>query len=170
MTHVLLEIALLPPEDVESMRTEIRAALGSEGGDWNKASLLKMWKIDSALREVGRFYGLGYCEFFAPPRLHYISLLLSVVLTRHAMVGYDLQDGIRIPPGSSVTLDLKRIHFNPQIYPDPERCDLFRFSKLREKEGTDVKYGFATLDPNVDRFFFSPGDHDILRVISCFLS
>ena len=68
------------------------------------------------------------------------------------MVGYDLKDGTHIPPGSKVTLDLQRIHFNPQIYPDPERCDLFRFSKLREKEDTDTKYGFATLDPNVGRF------------------
>ena len=68
------------------------------------------------------------------------------------MVGYDLQDGTHIPPGSPVVLDLKGIHFNPQIYPDPERCDLFRFSKLREKEGTDAKYGFATLDSNVDHF------------------
>ena len=69
MTHVLFEIALLSPEDVESMRTEIRAALESEGGDWNKESLLKMRKIDSALREVGRFYGLAYGEFFTPPCL-----------------------------------------------------------------------------------------------------
>lgn len=77
---------------------------------------------------------------------------LSVALTRYAMVGYDLEDGTHIPPGSKVTLDLTRIHFNPQIYPNPERCDLFRFSKLREKEDTDIKYGFATLDPNVSRF------------------
>jgi hypothetical protein len=71
MTHVLFEIALLSPdsEDVESMRTEIREALESEGGDWNKASLLKMRKIDLAFREVGRFYGLAYCEFFTPPCL-----------------------------------------------------------------------------------------------------
>ena len=82
MTHVLFEIALLPPEDVESMRTEIRAALESEGGDWNKASLLKMWKIDSALREVGRIYGLGYREFFAPPCLlifyYFVSRFKSI--------------------------------------------------------------------------------------------
>ena len=69
MTHVLFEIALLSPEDVESMRTEIREALESEGGDWNKTSLLKMRKIDSAFREVGRFYGLAYGEAFAPPGL-----------------------------------------------------------------------------------------------------
>jgi hypothetical protein len=136
---------------VESMRSEIREALESESGDWNKASLLKMRKIDSAFREVGRFYGLAYGEFLL---LHaYLSFnTLSVVLTRYAMVGLDLQDGTHIPPGSKVTLDLKRIHFNPQIYPDPDRCDLFRFSKLREKEGTDVKYGFATLDSNVGHF------------------
>jgi len=139
MTQVLFEIALLSPEDVESMRTEIREALESEG-DWNKAALLKMRKIDSAFREVGRFYGLMY---FA--------------LVRYAMVAYDLQDGMHIPPGSKVALDMKAIHFNPQIYPDPDRCDLFRFSKLREKEGTDVKYGFGTVDSNY--LLFGAGRH-----------
>ena len=77
MTHVLFEIALLSPEDVESMRTEIRAALESEGGDWNKASLLKMRMIDSAFREVGRFHGLGFSEFFAPPCLPIFYNLVS---------------------------------------------------------------------------------------------
>ena len=149
MTHVLFEIALLSPEDVESMRTEIREALESEGG-WNKAALLKMRKVDSAFREVGRFYGLMYCKFFTLPRLclfHFNPL--SVALVRYAMVAYDLQDGTHIPPGSKVALDMKAIHFNPEIYPDPDRCDLFRFSKLREKEGTDIKYGFGTVDSNV---------------------
>jgi len=77
MTHVLFEIALLSPENVESMRTEIREALESEG-DWNKAALLKMRKVDSAFREVGRFYGLMYCEFFAPPFLSSIPFKHSV--------------------------------------------------------------------------------------------
>ena len=72
------------------------------------------------------------------------------------MVDYDLQDGTHIPSGSKVAIDLKAVHFDPQIYPDPERCDLFRFSKLREKESTDMKYGFSTLDPNVDRFLSLP--------------
>ena len=81
-------------------------------------------------------------------------IILSVALGRYAMVGFDLEDdGTHVPPGSKVALDLRRIHYNPEIYPDPERCDLFRFSKLREKEDRDVKYGFATLEPNVNRFF-----------------
>lgn len=64
ITQTLFEIALLPPEDVESIRTEIQEALESEGG-WNKGALLKFRKVDSALREVGRFYGLMYCTFCA---------------------------------------------------------------------------------------------------------
>ena len=55
--------------------------------------------------------------------LAYLLTLCSVV---YAMVGCDLQDGTHIPPGSKVASDLKRIHFGAQIYPDPERCDLFR--------------------------------------------
>jgi len=87
------------------------------------------------------------------------------------MVAYDLQDGTHIPPGSKVALDMKAIHFNPQIYPHPDWCDLFRFSKLREKESTDIKYGFGTVDSNVCRPFSSyPGDQDIFRAISYLLS
>ncbi|KAF8161079.1 cytochrome P450 [Crassisporium funariophilum] len=128
ITQTLFEIALLSREDVESMRTEIREALQSEGG-WNKPALLKFRKVDSALREVGRFHGLMY---FA--------------LSRYAMDGCDLGDGTHVPPGGKVALDMRAIHFDPKNYPNPQRCDLFRFSKLREQEGSDSKYGFGTLD------------------------
>lgn len=139
ITQTLFEIALLPPEDVESIRTEIQEALESEGG-WTKGALLKFRKVDSALREVGRFYGLMY---FA--------------LGRVALVGCDLGDGTSVPPGCRVAIDMKAIHFNPDIYPNPEVCDLFRFSKLRAGESSDSKYGFATIDPNY--LPFSAGRH-----------
>ena len=35
-------------------------ALESEGG-WTKGALDKFYKLDSALREIGRFYGLMQC-------------------------------------------------------------------------------------------------------------
>ena len=50
-------MALLSHEDVESIRTEVEEALESEGG-WTKGALDKFYKIDSALREIGRFHGL----------------------------------------------------------------------------------------------------------------
>ncbi|KAF9049732.1 cytochrome P450 [Panaeolus papilionaceus] len=131
LTQALFEIALLSPKDVDGIRTEVQDALESEGG-WTRDAMAKFYKIDSALREVGRCYGL----------MHY-------GLPRLAMVATDLGDGTFIPPGHRVAIDMKAIHYNPETYPDPEKCDLFRFSKLREKEGVDpndTKYGFSTID------------------------
>lgn len=128
ITQTLFEIALLDCEAVESMRKEVQEALDSEGG-WTKGSLLKFRKIDSALREVGRVYGL----------MHF-------ALPRYTMVDFDLGNGQIVPPGYKVAVDMHAVHFDPNVYPDPKRCDLFRFSKLRELGGTDAKYGFATVD------------------------
>lgn len=55
----------LPPKDLAAIREEIVAALESEGG-WTKGSLLKFKKLDSALREIGRFHGLMQCIQFLP--------------------------------------------------------------------------------------------------------
>ncbi|KAF9012312.1 cytochrome P450 [Cyathus striatus] len=128
ISQALFEIALLPKEAIDGIRAEILDALETEGG-WTKSALLKFRKIDSALREVGRVYGLMY---FA--------------LSRFALKGCDLGDGTSIPPGHRIAIDMKAIHYNPDIYSDPEQCDLFRFSKLREQEGSDARYGFATID------------------------
>jgi len=129
MTQTLFEIALLPQENIESMRQEITEALQSEGG-WNKGALDKFHKVDSALREVGRYYGL----------VHF-------TLSRVSMECCDLGDGIYVPPNARVSVDIKAIHFNPRVYPDPNKCDLFRFSNLRRKEDKESsKYGFATID------------------------
>ncbi|KXN90613.1 Nitrite reductase [NAD(P)H] [Leucoagaricus sp. SymC.cos] len=128
ITQALFEIALLEPQAVQSMRYEVQEALESEGG-WTKGAFLKMKKIDSALREVGRVYGL----------MHF-------ALPRYTMVEFDLGDGQIVPPGYKVAIDMHAVHFNPDVYPDPRHCDLFRFSKLREVDGTDAKYGFATVD------------------------
>lgn len=49
-------------ENVDSIREEVEAALESEGG-WTKAAVDKFFKIESALREVGRYYGLMHCEY-----------------------------------------------------------------------------------------------------------
>ncbi|KAG5636518.1 hypothetical protein H0H81_007744 [Sphagnurus paluster] len=126
ITQALFELAMLPAQDLDSIREEVLEALESEGG-WTKLALLKFKKIDSALREVG------------------------LALPRVSVLGHDLQDGTSLPPGYRVAIDMTAIHYNPQTYPDPTRCDLFRFSKLREQEEEEEsssKYGFATPDNN----------------------
>ena len=98
----------------------------------------------------------------------WLSLTLSVALTRYAMVRYDLQNGTHIPPGSKVALDSKAIYFDPQIYTDPERCDLFRFSTSWEG---GHRYQIRVRDPGSKcrPFSYSPVIM-ILKAISCFLS
>lgn len=50
---------------------------------------------------------------------------------------------------------MKAIHYDPLVYPDPDRCDLFRFSKMRASIGSEAQYGFTTVDDYVRSDFFS---------------
>jgi len=63
------------------------------------------------------------------------------------MLQTDLGDGTYVPAGHRVAIDMKAVHYDPQVYPDPHRCDVFRFSKLREKDSSDTsEYNFSTVD------------------------
>jgi hypothetical protein len=57
-TQSLFEIAVMPQAQRDEIIHEVQDALSTEGG-WNKASLAKFKKLDSILREVGRFHGLS---------------------------------------------------------------------------------------------------------------
>ena len=48
----------MPQAQRDEIIHEVQDALYTEGG-WNKAALAKFKKLDSVLKEVGRFHGLG---------------------------------------------------------------------------------------------------------------
>ncbi|KAF7337635.1 Ent-kaurene oxidase [Mycena sanguinolenta] len=127
-TYALFHLAILSESELDAIRREIIEALESEGG-YNKASLAKMRILDSTLREVGRFYALGFIG-------------LNRILIKPA----SLVDGTVIPSGYNIAVPLKPIHFDENVYPEPYKFDCFRFSKLRESEHSDVKYGFTTIE------------------------
>jgi len=77
---------------------------------------------------------------------------------------------------------MKAIHFDPEIYPDPYRCDLFRFAKLRGSDQSDSKYSFPTVDATVSPLFratnekinsvyqylpFGAGKEIVIRLFQC---
>lgn len=70
------------------------------------------------------------------------------------MVSYELEDGKYVPPGSHIGVDVKAIHFDPEIYPDPYRCHLFRFVELRAGDPSDSKHSFSALDATVSPLHF----------------
>jgi cytochrome P450 len=127
-THAIFHLATLSEAELDGVRHEIIEALESEGG-YNKASLAKMRKLDSTLREVGRFYSLG-----------------SLGLNRRTVKPAVMMDGTVVPPGYGVVIPLKLIHFDENVYPEPYKFDCFRFSNLRKSEDSDVKYGFTTVE------------------------
>ncbi|KAF4563282.1 hypothetical protein EYR40_007003 [Pleurotus pulmonarius] len=128
LSQTLFEMAQMSAEDLDSVRKEVREVLDQEGG-WNKAALNRFWKIDSILREVGRIHGLSF-------------LGMNRLTTAYG----ELPDGVVIPPGYQVAVNLKHFHRDSQVYPNPHIFDPFRFSKLRETENSSVKYGFTTVD------------------------
>jgi len=71
-------------------------------------------------------------------------------LTMHPAV---LPSGIIVPAGYKVSVDLKAIHFNPDIYPNPDVFDPFRFSRLRDDQEGGVEWGFTTVDRHVSGVF-----------------
>ncbi|KAL0955893.1 hypothetical protein HGRIS_002090 [Hohenbuehelia grisea] len=129
-SQAIFEMAVMRKEDLNSIREEVIQALDEEGG-WNKASLARFRKLDSILREVGRVYGLAL-----------------MAMNRLALHDTVLVDGTVIPAGWTVSLNLRDIHLDPDIYPNPEVFDPFRFSKLRHEEESSVKHGFTTIDPH----------------------
>ncbi|KAJ7356763.1 cytochrome P450 [Mycena albidolilacea] len=123
-SHAIFHLATLSEAERDDIRQEIIEA-ESECG-YNKAPLSKMRKLDSTLRETGRFYSLA-----------------SV-------------DGTVVPSGYSIAVQLKPIHFDASVYPEPEKFDCFRFSKLRETEES-VKHAFTTVEN--DFLLFGLGRH-----------
>ncbi|KAF9496752.1 cytochrome P450 [Pleurotus eryngii] len=120
-------------EDTDSTRIEVEQTLEQEGG-WTKSALNKFTKIDSIVRDIARFHGLT-----------------SFGISRRTITDGFLSDGVVIPAGYEVAFDLRRIHFNPEVYRDPYRFDPFRFSKIRAETGRHVCPGrfFASVQLKV---------------------
>jgi cytochrome P450 len=104
----------------------------SEG--WTKASIMKMRKLDSFLKESIRIHPLG--QSF-PPRPHTLTVVGSV---RRAMTDYTFSDGTVVPKGTLLAAPVSPIQFDDTIYSNPDVFDGFRFSNLRAVEGESAKH------------------------------
>ncbi|KAI0737381.1 cytochrome P450 [Daedaleopsis nitida] len=125
-------------ECVEPLREEIESTIASEG--WTKASMGKMWKLDSFLKESQRYTGLG---------------LFSV--TRKALMDVTLNDGTVIPKGTLVTAASQSIHHDDAYYDAPDVFDPFRFARMREVDGEGTKHQFV--NTSLEYISFGHGRH-----------
>ncbi|KAK7063836.1 Ent-kaurene oxidase [Favolaschia claudopus] len=134
-TFAIFHLATLSAFELDDIRKEIIDALESEGG-FTKFSLSKMRKLDSTLREAARFH---------PPAF--------TGLPRSLVKPTTLADGTVIPAGHTIAFPLKHIHNNdPTVYPNPEKFEYFRFSKLREEDESNGKHQFTTVGKDLTLF------------------
>ncbi|KAF2180150.1 cytochrome P450, partial [Zopfia rhizophila CBS 207.26] len=120
------------------LRAEVRQHC--EGGEITKQTLGKLVKLDSFLRESGRFNNTGL-----------------VSLNRNARKEFRFKDGTVIPAGARVGAPSLAIHNDPQYYLEPEKFDGFRFSRMREESAKPMKHQMVSTD--IDYLPFGHGKH-----------
>ena len=122
ITNTLLDLYSSPrsEEFVEGLREEVSRVLAANGGEWTKAIVNDLVRIDSTIKESIRCSSLGI-----------------VGLTRMVTSpdGIDLGDGIHVPNGVRVAAPIAGIHRDPRNYNNPDEYDAFRFSRSREVLG-----------------------------------
>lgn len=126
LTNTIFDLLSSPisPEWLEGLREEAERVLAEEGGSWTKAGLARCHRSDSAIRESMR-----------------VSNFMTRNILRKVMPKEGIENkvqGWRAPQGILIGVDMHSVQHDPEIYPDPNTYDAFRFSRPREKAETST--------------------------------
>lgn len=121
------------PEIVPELIEEIKLAQ-AESPEWNKASLGKLRKMDSFMKESQRIHPVGL-----------------VTVQRASVKPHTFSDGLHVPANTLMMFPTYEITHDPDIYPDPEKFDAWRFHRMRETGDTN-KFHFATVSNDSTNF------------------
>jgi cytochrome P450 len=118
-TNILFDIysSLLADIYVKEIREEVEQALLESGGKWDKNTIAKLIKTDSAVREslrISTFMTTG---------------MDRVVVDPH---GATMSNGLHLPQGTRLGTSTYSIHHDDSIYDNAMTYDAFRFSRPRE--------------------------------------
>lgn len=139
LTYIAFDLAAAQPEWVEELRAEVMEVVGVSGA-LDKSNLPKLRKLDSFAKESQRL---------SPPSLVNIPRIVT------NPNGLRLSTGHIIPQGTLTTILSHSINQSSELYPNPRQFDPFRFSKLREIKGNELKYQHATT--GIDNINFGHG-------------
>ncbi|KAF6815875.1 cytochrome p450 monooxygenase [Colletotrichum plurivorum] len=157
-TFALLDL-LGHPQYVQPLREEIEQVIAEEG--WqvdengqkylSKSSLSRLKKLDSFIKESQRMNPLNFGG--------------SV---RRVQRDYTFSNGVKLPAGTPITFPLWGVYqsqttttFSPEYNAEtknapPTEFDGFRFSRLREVPGREMKHQAATTGPDAFNFGHGP--------------
>lgn len=154
------------PEYIPELREEYAKVLDSEGRI-NKQGYLQMPKLDSIMKESQRFNPLLLGELklrafraFTPIARRstfkesscHLGLLIRIGLVTFERIireNLTLSNGFTIPANTTIGVPTHAITMDPNIYPNPEKFDGFRFAKLRQEDPSmEGKGQYVASNPN----------------------
>lgn len=136
LTQVLLDLCD-KEKIIQALREEIVLVIRDEV--WKKTSLLKLKLMDSVLKESQRLKPIGIAS-----------------MRRLASADIQLSDGTLLRKGTSLLVSGERMR-DPDIYPDPETFEPYRFLKLREIPGHETSAQLVS--PSPEHMGFGYGNH-----------
>lgn len=141
-TNVFYNLAAYP-QYIPELRDEIRTVLAEHNGIFTSSALQSMKKLDSFLKETMRVDPAG-----------------SVSFSRKVNKTFTLSNGQVIPAGVVIEVPSAAISHDPEVFPDADKFDPWRFSRLREeaREAGQVEAAaqnqFVSVNPTVLTFGF----------------
>jgi len=126
------------PEYVQPLRDEVEKTIRE--ARWSKASLDKMHKLDSFLRESQRFYTLS-----------------GVAMSRKAMKDFTFSDGTFIPKGTYIAAAVFPTHHDEEYYDEAHVFKPWRFSDMKNKENGFLQH--TMVSTSVNYYPFGHGRH-----------
>ncbi|KAH7076351.1 cytochrome P450 [Paraphoma chrysanthemicola] len=125
------------PHLIDDLRAEIVSVVGAEG--FSKASIANLKLMDSALKETQR-----------------VKPLQMLAMERVATKTVVLPDGLTINKGDRLAVDAYAM-IDPEVYPNPEKFDIYRYLRMRENTDNPTKALFVTTSP--ENLTFGNGIH-----------
>ncbi|KAK4235824.1 hypothetical protein C8A03DRAFT_36300 [Achaetomium macrosporum] len=141
-TNVCYNLAAYP-QYMPELREEVRTVLAEHNGVFTSAALQAMKKVDSFLKETMRLHPAGAASF-----------------QRKVNKTFALSNGQVIPAGVVIEVPAAAITKDPEVWPDADKFEPWRFARLREQarasgdvEGSATNQ-FVSVNPNVLTFGF----------------
>lgn len=143
--NALVDIISSDPSDIETLREEAVRVFTEENQIWSQAGAAKLVRIDSAIRESQRRSNFA------------VTMLDHKVIAPGGVTNES--EGWHAPFGTILSINLNGLYHDPDIYPDPERYDPFRFSRPLETGAVGEKKKMSIVSTSEEHLVFGHGRH-----------
>lgn len=158
-TNVIYTLAATP-EYIPELREEVRGVLAENGGVLTPKALQRMFKLDSYMREVNRYYPIGLSKYSLCSTQLNPLIWFPASFARRVLKPFTLSNGQHIPAGVTVSTISFAVYDDPDPNNDANKFDGFRHYKERinaPAAGAQARTQFVAA--NEDNLAFGYGRH-----------